>query len=140
MLVEWASFGRKTVPFVSKVTKRMREVYVVIIEQIKDYGFGHPTDPKIHDSFFIPPQNLNGAVDGDKVLIEMVSWDKHDDSPVGNVTRVLGQEGDNDVEMQAEPSIQPPKQKTPEQVQKEHEEDGYPPTEVRQAWETRNNM
>ncbi len=101
VLVEWASFGRKTVPFVSKVTKRMREVYVVIIEQIKDYGFGHPTDPKIHDSFFIPPQNLNGAVDGDKVLIEMVSWDKHDDSPVGNVTRVLGQEGDNDVEMHA---------------------------------------
>ena len=29
--VEWASFGRKTVPFVSKVTKRMREVYVVIV-------------------------------------------------------------------------------------------------------------
>ncbi|MBM71769.1 MAG: ribonuclease R [Crocinitomicaceae bacterium] len=101
VLVEWASFGRKTVPFVSKVTKRMREVYVVIIEQIKDYGFGHPTDPKLHDSFFIPPQNLNGSIDGDKVLIEMVSWDRNDDSPVGNVTRVLGQEGDNDVEMHA---------------------------------------
>ena len=99
--VEWASFGRKTVPFVSEVTKRMREVYVVIIEQIKDYAFGHPTDPKLHDNFFIPPSNLNGAIEGDKVLLEMVSWDRNDDSPVGNVTRVLGQEGDNDVEMHA---------------------------------------
>ena len=99
--VEWASFGRKTVPFVSEVTKRMREVYVVIIEQIKDYAFGHPTDPKLHESFFIPPSNLNGSIEGDKVLLEMVSWDRNDDSPVGNVTRVLGQEGDNDVEMHA---------------------------------------
>ena len=99
--VEWASFGRKTVPFVSKVTKRQREVYVVIIEQIRDYAFGHPTDPKLHESFFIPPQNLGGAIEGDKVLLELVSWDRNDDSPVGNVTRVLGQEGDNDVEMHA---------------------------------------
>ena len=101
VVVEWASFGRKTVPFVSKISKRMREVYVVIIEQIKDYAFGHPTDPKLHESFFIPPQNLHGAIEGDKVLLEMVSWDRNDDSPVGNVTRVLGQEGDNDVEMHA---------------------------------------
>jgi len=99
--VEWASFGRKTVPFVSKVTKRMRKVYVVIIEQIKDYGFGLPTDPKLHECFFIPPSNLNGAIEGDKVLVEMVSWERYDDSPVGNVTRVLGQEGDNEVEMHA---------------------------------------
>ena len=99
--VEWASFGRKTVPFVNKVTKRQREVYVVIIEQIRDYAFGHPTDPKLHESFFIPPQNLGGAIEGDKVLLELVSWDRNDDSPVGKVTRVLGQEGDNDVEMHA---------------------------------------
>ena len=99
--VEWASFGRKTVPFVSKVTKRMRKVYVVIIQQIKDYGFGLPTDPKLHESFFIPSSNMNGAIEGDKVLVEMVSWDRNDDSPVGNVTRVLGQEGDNEVEMHA---------------------------------------
>ncbi len=101
VLVEWASFGRKTVPFVSKVIKRQREVYVVIIEQIRDYAFGHPTDPKLHGSFFIPPQNLAGAIEGDKVLLELVSWHRNEESPVGNVTRVLGQEGDNDVEMHA---------------------------------------
>ena len=63
-------------PFVSKVIKRQREVYVVIIEQIRDYAFGHPTDPKLHESFFIPRQNLGGAIEGDKVLLELVSWDR----------------------------------------------------------------
>ena len=43
--VEWASFGRKTVPFVSKVTKRQREVYVVIIEQIRRLRIWAPYRP-----------------------------------------------------------------------------------------------
>ena len=59
--VEWASEGRRSFPFVSKVTKRMRQVYVVLIEQVKTFAFGHPSDTRLHTSFFIPPQNLNGA-------------------------------------------------------------------------------
>lgn len=99
--VEYASHGRRSVPFVSKVTHRMRDVYVVIIEQIRDYAFGHPSDTRLHESFFIPPRNLGGAVDGDKVLIELESWENRDDAPTGKVVKVLGQEGDNDVEMHA---------------------------------------
>lgn len=99
--VEWAIQGRRSVPFVSKVTHRMRDHYVVIIEKIRDYAFGHPSDTRLHESFFIPARNLGGARDGDKVLLELESWDSSEDAPVGNVTRVLGQEGDHDVEMHA---------------------------------------
>jgi ribonuclease R len=99
--VEWATEGRRSFPHVSKVTKRMRQVYVVLIEQVKNYAFGHPSDIRLHTSFFIPAQYLGGAIEGDKVLLELESWDNSEDAPVGRVTRVLGQEGDNDVEMHA---------------------------------------
>ncbi|PCJ82000.1 MAG: ribonuclease R [Bacteroidetes bacterium] len=99
--VEWAHRGRRAIPYVSRIVKRQREVYVVTIEQIKDYAFGHPSDQRLHVNFFIPPRHLGGAVNGDKVLLELESWDDKDDAPLGRVVKVLGQEGDNDVEMHA---------------------------------------
>jgi ribonuclease R len=99
--VEWTIHGRKSIPYVSKVVQRMRTNYVVVIEQIKDYAFGHPSDQRLHTNFFIPPRNLKGAIQGDKVLLELQSWDSDGDAPIGKVVRVLGQEGDNDVEMHA---------------------------------------
>ena len=99
--VEWTTHGGRPIPYVSKVAQRMRTNYVVVIEQIKDYAFGHPSDQRLHTSFFIPPRNLMGAIEGDKALLELQNWDSDGDAPVGKVVRVLGQEGDNDVEMHA---------------------------------------
>ena len=99
--VEWAKNRSKAIPYVSKVIQRMRKVYVVTIEQVKDYAFGHPSDTRLHTNFFIPGRSLNGAIQGDKVLVELKSWDSQDDAPLGHVVKVLGQEGDNDVEMHA---------------------------------------
>ena len=99
--VEWSKNRRRPTPYVSKVIQRLRKVYVVTIEQVRDYAFGHPSDTKIHTNFFIPGRSLNGAVQGDKVLIELASWDSQDDAPLGRVVKVLGKEGDNDVEMHA---------------------------------------
>lgn len=99
--VEWSKIRGKAVPYVSKVTQRMRKLYVVTIEQVKDYAFGHPSDTRLHTNFFIPGRSLNGAIQGDKVLVELQSWESHDDAPLGHVVKVLGQEGDNDVEMHA---------------------------------------
>lgn len=99
--VEWSKIRGKAIPYVSKVTQRMRKLYVVTIEQVKDYAFGHPSDTRLHTNFFIPGRSLNGAIQGDKVLVELQSWESHDDAPLGHVVKVLGQEGDNDVEMHA---------------------------------------
>ena len=99
--VEWTTNRSRAIPYVSKVIKRMREKYVVTIEQVRDYAFGHPSDQRLHSNFFIPGRHLNGAIQGDKVLLELESWDSKDDAPLGRVVKVLGQEGDNDVEMHA---------------------------------------
>lgn len=88
---------------VVNIVKRAREKYVCILQKEKgrEFAFGIPTDPKVHIDFFIPPDQLNNATDGDKVIVEMAAWDDPEDSPIGHVVNVLGTPGDNDVEMHA---------------------------------------
>lgn len=99
--VVMAPHARKPKGRVVKVIERARKQYVCILEAAKRNYFGIPTDPKIHVDFFIPHENLNGAEPGQKVVVEMESWDDPADSPVGNVVEVLGHPGDNNVEMHA---------------------------------------
>ncbi len=99
--LEWWQRGRRTMPRVKQVTKRMREHYVVTVTRVRDYGFGKPSDQRIHTDFFIPARHLQGAVDGDKVLLALEAWDDPRDQPMGRVVEVLGQEGDHEVEMHA---------------------------------------
>ena len=99
--IEWWQRGRRTTPRVKRVTQRMREHYVVTVTRVRDYGFGKPSDQRIHTDFFIPGRHLDGAVDGDKVLLTLEAWDDPRDQPMGRVVEVLGQEGDHEVEMHA---------------------------------------
>ncbi|MEG0602153.1 MAG: ribonuclease R [Mucinivorans sp.] len=50
---------------------------------------------------FVPFDNLNGAADGQKVVIEVVSWPMNSKNPVGKIIDVLGDSGDNNTEMHA---------------------------------------
>ena len=99
--VEWIRRGKRHTPRVAAIAERLRKQYVVVLEQVRDYAFGHPSDTRIHVDFFIPASMMNGATDGQKVIVEMVSWDDPEDGPVGRVAEVLGMPGDNEVEMHA---------------------------------------
>ena len=99
--IDWIRQGRRQTPRVARVVERLREQYVVILEQVREYAFGYPSDQRLHANFFIPAGNLNGAKDGQKVIIEMVSWENPEDGPVGRVVEVLGKPGDHEVEMHA---------------------------------------
>ena len=99
--IEWWQRGRRTTPRVKRVTKRLREHYVVTVTLVRDYGFGKPSDQRIHTDFFIPARHLGGATEGDKVLVTLEQWDDPRDQPMGRVVQVLGQEGEHEVEMHA---------------------------------------
>ncbi len=92
---------RKRSARVVGVVKRARSQYVCIFDQAKHVAFGLPTDPKIHIDFYLPEGNRGDAVHGDKVVVEIESWDDPGDSPVARVVKVLGKPGNNDVEMHA---------------------------------------
>lgn len=99
--IEWWQRGRRSTPRVKRVTKRLREHYVVTVTLVRDYGFGKPSDQRLHTDFFIPARHLNGATEGDKVLLSLQQWDDPRDQPVGCVVEVLGQQGEHEVEMHA---------------------------------------
>lgn len=99
--VDWIRRGRKHTPRVARIVERQRSQYVVIIERIRDYAFGYPSDQRLHANFFIGAQHLGGAEDGQKVIVEMLSWDDPSDAPAGRVVEVLGRPGDHEVEMHA---------------------------------------
>ena len=47
----------------------------------------------------VPKENLNGARDGEKVLVKITVWPKSAAKPFGEVVAILGMPGSNDTEM-----------------------------------------
>lgn len=99
--VAFSKFSRKPRAKVLRVVKRARDQYVCVLQKQKNFAFALPTDPKIHVDFFIPPHQIKEALEGQKIVVEIASWNEGEDSPVGRVVQVLGEQGDNDVEMHA---------------------------------------
>ncbi|MEG2864995.1 MAG: ribonuclease R, partial [Mucinivorans sp.] len=50
---------------------------------------------------FVPFDNLGGAANGQKVVVEVVDWPMNSKNPVGKIIDVLGDSGDNNTEMHA---------------------------------------
>ncbi len=69
--------------------------------QKSEVYFFVPQDKKVYVDFIIPEENLAGAVDGDKVAVEIVSWSGPKTMPIAKVVQILGKPGNNDAEMLA---------------------------------------
>src|SRR5690606_41644171 len=54
----------------------------------------------LHD-ILVPLDNLNGAQDGEKVVVTIIEWPKNAKNPIGAVKTILGKKGENDTEMNA---------------------------------------
>ncbi|HMQ97754.1 MAG TPA: ribonuclease R [Ignavibacteria bacterium] len=67
----------------------------------EDYAFVIPDDKKFRKDIFIPRNSLKGAVNGDKVICEIVNWEYQDLSPEGKIVQVLGKAGDVTTEFKA---------------------------------------
>ena len=86
---------------VLKVLERRRTEYVGTIHQKDGRLVLVADDQKIRKPFFIPPQDLNGAKDGEKVIIELGEWKDSREVARGKVLRILGKAGEHNVEMHA---------------------------------------
>jgi ribonuclease R len=84
---------------VVEVVKRNRSRFVGKIEVSKNFAFVVADARKIHQDFFVYPEQLNGAKTGDKVIIEVTSWAEHDRKPEAKVVDVLGKAGENEAEI-----------------------------------------
>lgn len=86
---------------VIEVIQRKKTKYVGTIQINPKFAFVVPDYSKIHVDFFIPIHDINGAQNGQKVLVELTEWKKGSDNPNGKVVDVLGTAGEHETEINA---------------------------------------
>lgn len=86
---------------VVEIKERAKKEFVGKINLYNGNGFFTANNPKMIYDIFVPKEKLNNAKDKDKVIVEILRWNKRDKSPVGFVKEVLGASGNNNVEMHA---------------------------------------
>ena len=101
VLIEVDPNEKKPQGKVLEVISRARDTFVGIIEVGKNHAFVIADDSKIHVDFYVPLENLQGAKDGEKVIVRLVDWPEKAKSPFAKILNVLGPAGDHNVEMHA---------------------------------------
>lgn len=91
--------GKKKEGQVIEILKRNKKQFVGTIEISKNYAFLIPDSSNMPVDLFIPLSGLNGAKNGQKVIGIITEWPPQSENPFGEVIKVLGKPGDNDVEM-----------------------------------------
>lgn len=84
---------------VVEIVKRARTRFVGRVELSKNYAFVVPDFKKIYQDFFIYPENINGAVTNDKVVVEVTRWGEGDKSHEAKIVEILGKTGENEAEI-----------------------------------------
>ncbi|MBL6950379.1 MAG: ribonuclease R [Bacteroidales bacterium] len=93
--------GRKREGEIVEVIKRNKIQFVGILEIAKNFAFVIPDTASMPIDIFIPRENLNKARNGQKVIATITEWPEHSQNPFGKIIHILGQPGDNQVEMQS---------------------------------------
>ncbi len=93
--------GRKREGEVVEILQRAKTDFTGTIDISKSFAFFQPDDRKMLHDIFIPLDNLNGAKNGEKVLVAITEWPKNAKNPIGKVKSVLGKKGENNTEMNA---------------------------------------
>jgi ribonuclease R len=86
---------------VVEIVERARKEFVGKVEISTRFAFVVTDYRKMFFDIFVPLEKLNGAKNGDKVVVEMLSFTPQDKNPVGRITKVLGKAGENETEIHA---------------------------------------
>lgn len=86
---------------VVEIVERKKATFVGTVQLSENYAFLLPGGKQMPYDVFIPLHQLNGAKDGEKVVVKITDWPEKQKNPVGQVIEVLGLPGDNDAEMNA---------------------------------------
>ncbi len=95
------SRGRNKEGEVIEILQRAKMEFTGIVKLSDRYAFFIPDDRKMMHDIFIPISELNGAQNGIKAVAEITDWPAGAKNPVGRIKHILGQQGDNDTEMNA---------------------------------------
>lgn len=92
---------RKKEGQIVEILHRAKTSFVGIIQKQGRYAFLICDSISMPVDIFLDADELKGAKDGDKALVEITDWPQNANNPFGRVIKVLGRPGENDVEMQS---------------------------------------
>ncbi len=82
--------GKKTEGRIVKVIKRSHEYFDGLIHVKKDFAFVLPDNKYgMSNDIFVPQKHINGAKDGERVIVQIVDWNEKGKNPQGKVKEVL---------------------------------------------------
>lgn len=82
-----------------EVIERERTHFVGTLQVSEKFAFLVPDNQRVGTDIFIPTEKLNGAKNGEKVLVKITVWPESTANPFGEVIERLGQRTANDTEM-----------------------------------------
>ena len=92
---------RKKEGQIVEILHRAKTSFVGIIQKQGRYAFLICDSISMPVDIFLDADELKGAKDGDKALVEITDWPQNANNPFGRVIKVLARPGENDVEMQS---------------------------------------
>jgi ribonuclease R len=92
---------KKAEGMVVKVLKRNRTVFAGLFISKGRYGLVRTDTKKFFRDIMVRHEDIHGAKDGDKVLVEVTDFGNEVKAPTGKITQVLGKAGENNAEIHA---------------------------------------
>ncbi len=86
---------------VVEIIKRAKDTFVGILQVSENYAFLISDNKVLTNDIFIPKSKLKDGKNGQKAVVRLLEWEPNMKNPVGEVIDVLGNKGDNTVEMHA---------------------------------------
>ena len=73
-----------------EIIERKKEVFVGVFEKNKDYAFVNTRNARMYTDFFIDKEEMKSYQEGEKVAVEIKSWDSPKNSPEGKIIKSFG--------------------------------------------------
>ncbi|MCX6353025.1 MAG: ribonuclease R [Bacteroidetes bacterium] len=124
---------------VVEIIKRLKTEFTGVIQLSQKFAFMVPDNQKMNTDIFVPINKLNGAKNGEKVLVAITDWDPKQKNPTGKVLKVLGKPGEHQTEMNSIIYEYNLPQEFPAIVEKESEaiKEEIPELEIENRWDFR---
>lgn len=97
-LLSQTSGKRQEAEIVSVIERGTTQI-VGTYQKNKSFGFVVPDNHKLASDIYIPSEKSKGAVDGHKVVVELISYGNENKNPEGKVIEILGHINDPGVDI-----------------------------------------
>ncbi len=84
-----------------EILQRKHTDFVGVVHISHGYVFVVPDMDSVPIDIFVPKGSVHGAKNGQKVVVHLVDWPENSGNPFGEIIRVLGNPGENNVEMES---------------------------------------